>query len=256
MKSGAGRGATGRMEQEKRQKMLAEYCKTRDVGLRNELVTEYMYLADMVARKYAGRGVEYDDLKQIAAMALIGALERFSCDKGIQFSTFAVPSMTGVVKNYFRDRSRIIRMPRTIGERVQKITLAREALTQELMRAPTPREIAERCGYSEADVLEATEAMQSLSLTSLDAQVGEEEDTPLASMLGQEEAEFENIALRDLLQKVMDKLSDAERKILHMRYFEERPQRDIAPEMGVSQMYVSRVERKMLARFREALREA
>lgn len=183
------------MEQEKRQKMLAEYCKTRDVGLRNELVTEYMYLADMVARKYAGRGVEYDDLKQIAAMALIGALERFSCDKGIQFSTFAVPSMTGVVKNYFRDRSRIIRMPRTIGERVQKITLAREALTQELMRAPTPREIAERCGYSEADVLEATEAMQSLSLTSLDAQVGEEEDTPLASMLGQEEAEFENIAL-------------------------------------------------------------
>ena len=91
MKSGAGRGATGRMEQEKRQKMLAEYCKTRDVGLRNELVTEYMYLADMVARKYAGRGVEYDDLKQIAAMALIGALERFSCDKGIQFSTFAVP---------------------------------------------------------------------------------------------------------------------------------------------------------------------
>ena len=256
MKSGAGRGATGRMEQEKRQKMLAEYCKTRDVGLRNELVTEYMYLADMVARKYAGRGVEYDDLKQIADMALIGALERFSCDKGIQFSTFAVPSMTGVVKNYFRDRSRIIRMPRTIGERVQKITLAREALTQELMRAPTPREIAERCGYSEADVLEATEAMQSLSLTSLDAQVGEEEDTPLASMLGQEEAEFENIALRDLLQKVMDKLSDAERKILHMRYFEERTQRDIAREMGVSQMYVSRAERKMLARFREALREA
>ena len=119
MKSGAGRGATGRMEQEKRQKMLAEYCKTRDVGLRNELVTEYMYLADMVARKYAGRGVEYDDLKQIAAMALIGALERFSCDKGIQFSTFAVPSMTGVVKNYFRDRSRIIRMPRTIGGRAR-----------------------------------------------------------------------------------------------------------------------------------------
>ena len=98
--------------------------------------------------------------------------------------------------------------------------------------------------------------MQSLSLTSLDAQVGEEEDTPLASMLGQEEAEFENIALRDLLEKVMDKLSDAERKILHMRYFEERTQRDIAREMGVSQMYVSRVERKMLARFREALREA
>ena len=244
------------MEQAEREKLLADYCRTRDRDLRNELVTEYMYLADMVARKYAGRGVEYDDLRQIAAMALIGALERFSCDKGLKFSTFAVPSITGVVKNYFRDRSRIIRMPRTIGERVQKITLAREALTQELMRAPTPREIAEKCGYSEADVLEAAEAMQSLSMTSLDAHVGEEEDTELSEMLGVEEAEFENIALRDLLDKVIDKLSEAEKKILRMRYVEERTQRDIAREMGVSQMYVSRVVRRMLARFREALREA
>lgn len=244
------------MDQEKLQQLLSEYCKTRDIGLRNELVTAYMYLADMVARKYAGRGVEYDDLKQIAAVALIGALERYSCGKGIKFPTFAVPSMTGVVKNYFRDRSRVIRMPRAIGERVQRITMARETLTQELMRAPTPREIADRCGYTEADVLEAIEATQSLSTTSLDMQVGEEEDTPLAAMLGQEEAEFENIALRDLLEKVMDKLSDAEKKILRMRYFEERTQRDIANEMGVSQMYVSRVERKMLSRFREALRDA
>lgn len=244
------------MDQQARQEMLKAYCQTREIGLRNELVTEYMYLADMVARKYAGRGVEYDDLKQIASVALIGALERFSCDKGIQFSTFAVPSMTGVVKNYFRDRSRTIRMPRTIGERVQKIALARETLTQELMRSPTTKEIAEKCGLSEADVLEAVEATQSLSMTSLDVSVGEEEDTPLSAMLGQEETEFENIALRDLIGKVMDKMSDAEKTILRMRYFEERTQRDIAGKMGVSQMYVSRVERKMLARFREAMKDA
>ncbi len=244
------------MDQEKTQNMLKEYCRTRDVSLRNELVTQHMYLAEMVARKYAGRGVEYDDLKQIAAVALIGALERYSCDKGIKFATFAVPSMTGVVKNYFRDRSRTIRMPRTIGERVQKITLARETLTQELMRAPTTREIAQRCGLAEADVLEAVEATQSLVMTSLDAQVGDEEDTPLADLLGREEMEFENIALRDLMEKVIDKLSDAEKRVLKMRFFEERTQRDIAGEMGVSQMYVSRVERKMLSRFREALSQA
>ena len=143
------------MDQELIQEKLALYCRTRDVGLRNELVEAHMYLANIVARKYAGRGVDTEDLQQIAAVALIGALERYSCDKGIKFSTFAVPSITGVVKNYFRDRSRTIRMPRSIGERVQKITLAREELTQELMRSPTMAEIAERCGLKVGDVIEA-----------------------------------------------------------------------------------------------------
>ena len=239
--------------QERLEKMLSCYCETRDVGLRNELVTEYMYLADAVARRYAGRGVDYEDLRQIAAMALISALERFSCGKGVQFSTFALPTMTGVVKNYFRDRSRTIRMPRTIGERVQKIALAREELTQELGRTPNIEELAKACGLSEADVLETIEATQSLSMTSLDQQIGDEEDTDLGAMLGREDGGFEDVEMRDLIRKVMEKLSDAEKKILQMRYFEEHSQREVAAEMGVSQMYVSRVERKMLARFREAL---
>lgn len=244
------------MDQESIQLKLAEYCRTRDVALRNELVEAHMYLADLVARRYAGRGVDLDDLKQIAAVALIGALERFSCDRGIKFSTFAVPSITGVVKNYFRDRSRTIRMPRTIGERVQKISLAREQLTQKLGRSPNTEEIAQACGLKVADVLEAIEATQSLSVTSLDVQAGEDEDTPLWSLLGSDDEEIENVALHDLLRQVMETLSDAEKKILQMRYFEERSQRDIANQMGVSQMFVSRVERKMLARFREALVEA
>ena len=244
------------MDQELIQEKLALYCRTRDIGLRNELVEAHMYLANVVARKYTGRGVEYEDLQQIAAVALIGALERYSCDKGIKFSTFAVPSITGVVKNYFRDRSRTIRMPRSIGERVQKITLAREQLTQELMRSPTMAEIAEKCGLQVTDVIEAVEATQSLSVQSLDVQAGEDEDTPLWSLIGQEDDELDNVELRDLLQRVMQTLSDAEKKILQMRYFEERTQRDIANEMGVSQMFVSRVERKMLARFREALVDA
>ena len=244
------------MDQELIQEKLALYCRTRDIGLRNELVEAHMHLANIVARKYAGRGVEYEDLQQIAAVGLIGALERYSCDKGIKFSTFAVPSITGVVKNYFRDRSRTIRMPRAIGERVQKITLAREQLTQELMRSPTMGEIAERCGLKVTDVIEAVEATQSLSVQSLDVQAGEDEDTPLWSLIGQADEGLDSVELRDFLQRVMQTLSDAERKILQMRYFEERTQRDIANEMGVSQMFVSRTERKMLARFREALMDA
>ena len=144
-------------------------------------------------------------------------------------------------------------MPRTIGERVQKIALAREELTQELGRTPNIEELAKACGLSEADVLETIEATQSLSMTSLDQQIGDEEDTDLGAMLGREDGGFEDVEMRDLIRKVMEKLSDAEKKILQMRYFEEHSQREVAAEMGVSQIYVSRVERKMLARFREAL---
>ena len=146
-------------------------------------------------------------------------------------------------------------MPRSIGERVQKITLARERLTQQLGRAPTAEELAEDCGLKTSDVLEAIEATQSLSVASLDAQAGEDEDTPLWAMLGGEDENIEKAELRSMLADVMRRLSDAERRILRARYFEERSQRDIAQDMGVSQMYVSRVERKMLARFREALLE-
>ena len=241
---GTGERGKARMDQQEIQKKLSEYCRTRDLALRNELVEAHMYLADMVARRYAGKGVETEDLRQVAAMALIGALERYSCGKGIKFTTYAVPTITGVVKSYFRDRSRTIRMPRSIGERVQKISLARERLTQQLGRAPTAEELAGACGLRTADVLEAIEATQSLSVASLDALSGEDEDTPLWALLG------------SMLSGVMSRLSDAERRILHARYFAERSQRDIAQEMGVSQMYVSRVERKMLARFREALQEA
>lgn len=254
--TGTGERGDARMDQQEIQRKLSEYCRTRDVALRNELVEAHMYLADMVARRYAGKGVETEDLRQVAAMALIGALERYSCGKGIRFSTYAVPTITGVVKNYFRDRSRTIRMPRSIGERVQKISLARERLTQQLGRAPTAEELAAACNLKTEGVLEAIEATQSLSVASLDAQSGEDEDTPLWAMLGGEDENIEKAELRSMLSDVMSRLSDAERRILHARYFEERSQRDIAQEMGVSQMYVSRVERKMLARFREALRDA
>ncbi len=244
------------MDQETLQQKTALYCRTRDIGLRNELVEAYMYLADVVAKKYAGRGVEFEDLRQVALVALIGALERFSCEKGIKFTTFAVPSMTGVVKNYFRDRARAVRMPRSIGERLRKITLAREELTQELQRKPGIEELAQRCGCSVEDVLEAVEASQSLSMASLDMQAGEEEDTPLWALIGSEDEEIEKVALRDLMSRVIETFSETERRILYMRYEQERTQRDIAEELGVSQMFISRLERKMLSRFREALSAA
>ncbi len=239
------------MEQEQRQRLMERYCASRSIELRNELVTAYLYLAEGIARRYAGRGIEYEDLKQIASVALIGAVERFDCSKGIRFETYAVPTLSGVVKNYFRDRSRVIKLPRGIGENVQRITLAGEKLYQTLGRVPTVQEIASSAGLSEEAVLEAMEATQSVSVSSLDAEMGEDE-TPLIELLRGEDGAFEQVEVRDLLANVLEKCSDTEKQILEMRYQEELSQRETAKRLGVSQMYISRVERKLLTRFREA----
>ena len=242
------------MEQEERLALMERYCQSRDIALRNVLVTEYLYLAQIVAKKYAGRGVEYEDLIQIASVALIGAIERFDCGKGIRFETYALPTLSGVVKHYFRDRSRVIRLPRGIGENLRIISVESECLYQTLGRAPTVQEIAERVHLSVEVVVEAMEASQSVSVSSLDAEAGEDE-TPLIELLKSEEDGFARAENRELLEKVLEKCSNTEKKILNMRFFEELSQRETARRMNVSQMYISRTERKLLTKFREAFME-
>ena len=241
------------MTDQQRSAALEAYCKTRSVELRNELVQEFLYLAQIVAKKYAGKGVEYDDLYQIASMALIGALERYDCSKGIKFASFAAPTLMGVVKNYFRDSAKVLRMPRRLGENVRRLALAREALLQQNQRQPTVVELAERMRVSQADVLEAMEASAAAQVGSLDEKLKPGEDAELSDFLGKEEDAYERIALRDMLKKVMETLSPTERQILEQRYAAHKSQRQIAEEMGVSQMYVSRLERKLLERFRMAM---
>ena len=242
------------MEQNQRSGLMERYCQSRDVSLRNDLVTEYLYLAENVAKKYAGRGVEYEDLKQIASVALIGAIERFDCTKGIRFEAYAVPTLSGVVKNYFRDMSRVIRLPRGIGENLQRVRLAEESLYQSLGRVPTVQELVQSTGLSQEAVLETMEAAQSVSLSSLDQEVGEDE-TPLIDLLRGEDGRFEQSENRDLIDRVLAKCSDTEKAIVSMRFFEGMSQRETARQMGVSQMYVSRMERKLLNKFREAFME-
>lgn len=241
------------MTQQQLSSTFREYCATRDIALRNRLVAQYLPLADKVARRYVSKGVEYDDLYQIASLALINAIERFDCSRGLQFSTYAIPTMTGVVKNYFRDRCRTIRMPRRISESVRAIYLAREKLTQSLGRYPEVAELAEECGLSVPEVLEALEAANAVQTASLDARVGDEEDTELSELIGKEDEDLERVALRDMLVRVMEDLSSTEKHILTERFFRGKTQRQLAGEMGVSQMYISRIERKTLERFRSAL---
>ncbi len=232
--------------------MLSEYCRTRDRKLRNSLVEEYMYIAEISARRFSGRGVEYDDLKQVASLALIKALERFDCGKGVEFTSFATPSVVGEVKNYFRDKLRLVRLPRRSTEIMQRAELARERLGHELGRNPTPAEIAHALKLPVEVVLEAMESHAAGFSVSLDERTGDEDSQSVADTLGGLDPSFENVELNDYLKRELGKLTEQERRVIIARFVGERSQRDIAQELGVSQMYVSRLERRVLSRLREA----
>ena len=138
--------------------LLAEYCRTRNIELRNQLVGKYLYIAEIIAKKFTNRGIEYDDLYQVASLALIKALERYDITKGYKFSSFATPTIVGEIKNYFRDKSRLIRLPRKESEYIKKIENAKSHLSNKLGRSPTPDEIAEYLGITSEQVLELMES--------------------------------------------------------------------------------------------------
>ncbi len=232
--------------------LLSEYCRTRDRKLRNSLVEEYMYIAEISARRFSGRGVEYDDLLQVASLALIKALERFDCSKGVEFTSFATPSVVGEVKNYFRDKLRLVRLPRRSTEIMRRAELARERLGHELGRNPTPAEIARALKLPVEVVLEAMESHTAGFSVSLDDRAGEEDSQSVADTLGELDPSFESVELNDYLKRELSKLTEQERRVIIARFVGERSQRDIAQELGVSQMYVSRLERRVLSRLREA----
>lgn len=235
------------------ERLLALYVQTHSPVYRDRLVEAHLYIAEIVARKFSGRGVDFDDLYQVAALALVKAIERFDPERGVKLASFVTPGMVGEVKNYFRDKSRMIRPPRRTSELVRLVDAAREALTQELNRAPRVDEIAEKANLSEDEVLEALEAASSQPV-SLDMQTSDEdEDLSLSSVLGAEEKGFSEFETADMLKRGMARLTEQQRKIIYLRFFENLSQREVAQRIGVSQMSVSRAERSALEKMREAL---
>lgn len=218
-----------------------------DLAARNLLVESYLYIAQIVAKKFIGRGVEYEDLFQVASVALVNAIERFEPDRGIKFVTFATPSMIGEIKNYFRDKTRMLHISRRDSEQLYKLHEARSRIMKD---RPTPEELAEYMGVTPERVLELMELQLATSVTSLDSSVNDEEDTLLKDFIGSEEQGFEEIERKDLLLKALDRLSEEERRIVHERFWNRKSQKEIAEILGVSQMYVSRAEKKILSRLR------
>lgn len=207
----------------------------------------------MIAKKFVGRGVEYDDLYQVAALALLKGVDRFDETKGLQFSTFITPTITGEIKNYFRDRSRLVHLPRRVSElRVNLKKVADEFMTETGLR-PTAKELAERLGVSEEEVVRAAEAG---GVVSLDKPVDDEDAMSFYEVIPTEEDNLERIENRDVLESAFSVLTKEERDLIEYRFVQEFSQTETAKRMNVSQMYVSRMERKVLNKLKERLKKS
>lgn len=232
--------------------LFAEYRKTHDVALRNQIVEKYLYIAAVLAKKFVGRGVEYDDLYQVASLALIKGVERFDETLGLQFSTYITPTITGEIKNYFRDHSRLVHLPRRVSELRVGIRNATEAFFSKEGRKPTAKELAEILGVGEEDIIKCAEAG---GVVSLDKKVEADENGSMSfhEVLPARDDFFEEFENREAVLSAISELDETERKVVEYRFGQELSQVETAKRMGVSQMHVSRLERKILQKLRERL---
>lgn len=230
--------------------LLERYAASRDPALRDELFEHYLPLARAVARKFSGRGVETEDLEQVAGMALLKALERFDPARGFRFVTYAVPTITGDVRNYLRDKSGLMRMPRDMRQRLYQMTQEQERFEREHLRTPTAVELSERMGIAPEEFLALLALRTQNEAVSLDTPVGEEGDTQLSDLLGSTDDRFERMERSEWAQWLLSKVGDTERELLTLRYRDGLGQRETARRLGISQMQVSRLERHALSRLR------
>jgi RNA polymerase sigma-B factor len=222
--------------------------------VRNQLVTIHQPLVEHLARRFRNRGEPYDDLVQVATIGLIKSIDRYDPDRGVEFSTYATPTIIGEIKRWFRDKGWAIRVPRRLQELRLEIGSATAALTQELGRSPTVAELADRIGTGEDEVLEGLESAAAYSTLSLDAPEGGEPDGPsVLDMLGAEDEALEGVENREALKPLLAGLPERERRILLLRFFAGMTQSQIAVEVGISQMHVSRLLARTLVRLREGL---
>lgn len=236
-------------------KLFEEYSRTRDIGIRNKIVENYLYMVDILIKKYMNKGVDYDDLYQIGSMALVFAVERFDPLKGFEFTSFATPTIIGEIKRYFRDKGWAVKVPRKWKEIAAKLPEAKETLSHRLGRSPKVQEIAGYLGHSEEDILEAMESGQAYGTYSLQQTFEENgsdgESSVFERYASKEEKGYSNFENAELVKSVLADLSEQEKKVFRMRFLESRTQQEIADSLGVSQMTISRMEKKLKDRFRE-----
>jgi RNA polymerase sigma-B factor len=226
----------------------------RRARLRDELVEIHLPLVEYLARRFRNRGEPLDDLVQVATIGLIKSVDRFDLSREVEFSTYATPTIVGEIKRHFRDKGWAIRVPRRLQELKLSLTKATSELSQRNGRAPTVHELAEHLGMSEEEVLEGLESANAYSAVSLDAPDGGDDDSPaVADSLGMIDEALEGVEYRESLKPLLEKLPAREKRILMLRFFGGMTQSQIAAELGISQMHVSRLLARTLAQLREGL---
>lgn len=239
------------MEANEANALFAEYKKTGDKNIRNKLVENYFYIAEILAKKFAGRGVEYDDLLQVASEALISGVDKFNPELGVQFTTYIIPTVTGMIKNYFRDYSRSVRLPRKIYSLAVKV---RNEINDFFIRygvKPTVKQLADKLQTSEEAVLEA---MEYRSPVSLDSPVKSEDgESMLYDVIPDTKNSFENFEDIESLKSEIAKLDKTEQKVVKLRFVDGKSQSEVGKILGVSQMFISRAEKKIVDKLKDAL---
>src|SRR4051794_3815653 len=225
--------------------------------IRDELVELHLPLVEYLARRFRNRGEWLDDLTQVGTIGLIKSIDRFDLGRGVEFSTYATPTIIGEIKRYFRDKGWAIRVPRRLQELRMQITSTTAELTQTLGRSPTPRELSEVIGCSVEDIVEGIESSNAYSTLSLDAtdDSGEESGASMLELMGLDDEELEHIEIRESIKPLLEALPPREKRNLLLRFFKNKTQSEIADEIGVSQMHVSRLLSRTLAQLRTSLQE-
>ena len=222
---------------------------------RDALVEQHLPLVEHLARRFRNRGEPYDDLVQVATIGLIKSVDRFDLERGVEFSTYATPTIVGEIKRHFRDKGWAVRVPRRLQELRLSLASATSELSQKQGRAPTVTELAAHLKISDEEVLEGLESANAYSTLSLDAgdSGSGDEPMPVSETLGVEDEGLEGVEYRESLKPMLEQLPPREKKILMLRFFKNMTQSEIAAEIGISQMHVSRLLARTLAQLREGL---
>ncbi len=226
------------------------------VTARDGLVHLHLPLVEHCARRFRNRGEPFEDLVQVGTIGLIKSIDRFDTERGVEFSTYATPTIIGEIKRYFRDKGWAIRVPRRLQELRMQIGSATAELAQSLGRSPRPRELAEKIGCTVEEIIEGLESSNAYSTLSLDA--SDDNDDGSSSMLdaiGIDDAGLEHVEIRESIKPLLDRLESREKRILLLRFFKNMTQSQIAVEIGVSQMHVSRLLTRTLDSLRASLEE-
>lgn len=238
----------------KNYELFVKFTETNDTDTRNKIFETYKYLPEIIARKYVNRGIEYEDIYQVAFLGLLYAINRFDVNRGFEFTSFATPTILGEIKKYFRDKGWSVKVPRKMQDMSKKVSVAKSDLSFELMRAPTIQELSKYLEISEEEVIEALEAgklfvSQSLNITFDNGNSNKKLE--LIDIIPTKENGYELFENKEFVENALDKLNKLERKIIEDRYFQDKTQNEIAKELDISQMTVSRIERKTITKIKE-----